>query len=85
MEKLRSFKINGFAVFDIVATVLVAYALDEKVLHVNNKKRYYASLVPISVMAHKIVGQDTFFVKQLARSFVYKLFLYVSILITFFG
>lgn len=81
IDELRKYRIQlhspyfndtntGIALFDLLATFVVAYLLESTILHWIPMKRitYYLLLIPLGVFVHIITNQQTFFNRQLFTS-----------------
>ncbi len=80
ISNLRLFRINietpnvlfnrygyGISLFDLIGTFIIAYMLENFILQKIKiqKKTYYLSLIPIAILSHLLVNQDTFLNKSL--------------------
>lgn len=97
MDNLRKFRLDlgdfpflnsnshGIALFDLIGTFMIAY-LFEKYFNFIPRKIYYASLIPLGVIIHYIINQNTFLnSKLLNNNFnIYKMLFLGLILYIFF-
>ncbi len=62
IEYLRSFRVAGIAIFDLVASFIGAWVIEHFFLSLgaDDKKIFYLSVVPVGIVAHVITGQNTF-------------------------
>ena len=61
LKELRSIKVGDFVLFDTIGSFAIAYLLKSKLVpefFVNENQMYY-SIIPISILAHYLVGQHT--------------------------
>lgn len=80
MNGIRKFRIElqspffnsegkGMALFDLIGTFVIAYVLNEYFMITDTlkikKEVYYMSLIPIGIISHLLIKQDTFLNKQL--------------------
>lgn len=94
MESIRQYRIKldsadeflnsqgkGIALFDLIGTFIIAYLLEPYITSFLKIKRdtYYLSLIPIGILIHYFVKQDTFLNIQLLNNEVniYKIVLVV--------
>lgn len=64
LKTLRSYRILGIAMFDLVMSFLGFYIID-KIFNFKNKKAYYLSIIPIGVLSHIFTNQNTYLNSQL--------------------
>ena len=94
MDTLRQYRINldstdeflnnqgkGIALFDLTGTFIIAYLLEPFItsfLKINSDT-YYLSLIPLGILIHYVIKQDTFLNKQLLNNEIniYKIILVV--------
>lgn len=78
---------QGIALFDLLGTFMIAYIFEKSVLNYLNisRKIYYASLIPLGVIVHWIIGQQTFLnSKLLSNDFnIYKV-LFLGLIYIYF-
>jgi hypothetical protein len=57
---------NGISLFDLLGTFFIAYII-EQYINLDSKKKqlYYLSLIPIGIIVHYLIGQETFLSTQL--------------------
>jgi len=84
LEYLRSFRILEVAMFDYVMSY-IGMAIIIQILGLEHKVLYYMMVMPIAVLAHYIIGQDTTIMKALRSedinlTKVYFIFLICAIL-----
>lgn len=83
---------QGIALFDLLGTFIIAFLLEKNTNVLNyfkiTPKLYYASLIPLGVIIHWVIGQNTFLNSKLLNynlnGIIYKvlflcLFLYILI------
>lgn len=83
IEKLRQYRIKldsiddflnnqgkGIALFDLIGTFIIAYLLEPYVTSFFKIKRdtYYLSLIPLGILIHYFIKQDTFLNGQLVNN-----------------
>lgn len=79
MENIRQYRIKldsvdflnnqgkGIALFDLIGTFIIAYLLESYITTFFKIKRdtYYLSLIPLGILIHYFIKQDTFLNNQL--------------------
>ena len=74
MDQLRIYRLNlqeypffnntsqGIALFDLFGTFIIAFLLEKYLLNYLNisRKIYYTSLIPLGIITHLLIGQNTF-------------------------
>lgn len=76
---------KGIALFDLIGTFIIAYFLYESFLKSVNlpikKEIFYLSLIPIGILIHGIIKQDTFLnIKLMEENInIYKIILVIII------
>lgn len=73
IEYLRSFRLQGFAVFDIVVSFIAMWLLGR---HYGHTRQFIAATLPLSVLVHLAFGQMT----PLTRMTVGPRYLHVKVL-----
>lgn len=58
LEYLRSFRVLEVAVFDYVVS-LAAFAVIFNVFGIEHKSKNYLLMVPVSILVHVLIGQET--------------------------
>jgi hypothetical protein len=77
----RSFKIDKIAVFDVVATVLVAELMAKLFLPVAIPRNvYYSGILLLTILVHIAVGQSTELNRKLASPLANPLYVLVVLL-----
>lgn len=96
MESIRQYRIKldstdeflnnqgkGIALFDLIGTFIIAYLLEGYITSFLKIKRdtYYLSLIPIGILIHYLVKQDTFLNGKLMNTEIniYKIVLLVML------
>lgn len=59
IEKLRLYRIDGIALFDLIGTFFIAFMID-LIFNFKNKLTYYFMLLPLGILVHLLVNQKTF-------------------------
>ena len=94
IKTLRSYRIkldqgsgDGIALFDLIGTFVIAYILNYifNLTRFVSQKVYYGSLIPLGIIVHLMIKQDTFLNSQLFNNElnVYKIVLICLIFYTF--
>lgn len=96
MDQIRKYRLDleaspilnsnsqGIALFDFIGTFMIAYIFEKYLTNYFNisKKIYYASLIPLGIIIHYIINQNTFLnTKLLSNNLnIYKI-LFVSLIL----
>lgn len=72
MDELRKYRLyleeypflnnnsKGIALFDLIGTFMIAYLFETYFTQFISRKIYYTSLIPLGVIIHYIINQNTF-------------------------
>jgi len=78
---LRSHRFLDMAVFDIVLTALLGIVVSERIVPIQHRYRVYWSLMPLSIIAHVVFGQNTTLTKEFCARNVWIVGLFIFCLV----
>ncbi len=79
---------QGIALFDLVISFIVAYMIIDFFVpkYIKNRGVYYASIVPLGVIVHLLVGADTYLNRKLMSNElnIYKIIIIINIYLIYY-
>jgi hypothetical protein len=90
IEKIPFFnkEAQGIALFDLVISFIVAYMIIDFFVpeYIKNRGMYYASIVPLGVIVHLLIGADTYLNRKLLSNElnIYKIIILINIYLIYY-
>lgn len=90
IEKIPFFnkEAQGIALFDLVISFIVAYMIIDFFVpeYIKNSGIYYASIVPLGVIVHLLIGADTYLNRKLLSNKlnIYKIIILINIYLIYY-
>ena len=62
MDQIRSHRLFGIALFDLISSFVGAWLIDHFLLKLSDKAKpvYYLSVIPLGILVHILFNQKTF-------------------------
>lgn len=95
MDQIRKYRLDleefpffnnisqGIALFDLIGTFMIAYLFENYFTKFVSRKIYYTSLIPLGIIVHWLIGQNTFLNSKLLNyNFnIYKMVILIGLLL----
>lgn len=79
---------KGIALFDLLISFIVAYMIIDFFVpgYIKNRGVYYASIIPLGVMVHLLVGSNTYLNRKLLSNElnIYKIIIIINIYLIYY-